>query len=112
MTTAPRVDELPSLAAWLLYLRSDVGISLMTRVAATDLDAFGEFYDLTAARVLAVIRSVIPDPELSEELMTEIFLEFWRTAPARASSFEPLRSVILFARYRAEERFTELTARR
>ncbi|MEF2977365.1 hypothetical protein [Subtercola sp. YIM 133946] len=105
-------DSLSSFTDWLAQLQGGAGAALMTRMGAADQTAFGEFYDLTAPRVLAIVRAVVIDPELSEELTGEIFLEFWKTAPLHAREFEPLRSVALFAHYRAEQRRTLLDGRR
>ena len=98
------VDALSAFSGWLVHLRSGVGSALLKRMARADTDAFGEFYDLTAARVLGTVLAIIPQPELAEELTGEIFLEFWKTAPQHADEFEPFRSIVLFARYRAEQR--------
>ncbi|MEA9984172.1 MULTISPECIES: hypothetical protein [Subtercola] len=77
---------------------------LLRRVAQGDHDAFGDFYDVMSARVHGIVCAGIDDKLLAEELTGEIFLEFWRSAPARISAAEPLRSVLLFAHRSVEER--------
>jgi RNA polymerase sigma-70 factor (ECF subfamily) len=59
--------------------RAAAGI-LLERVAEGDQVAFSELYDLTAARVLGLIRRVLKDPAQSEEVAQEVFLEVWQTA--------------------------------
>ena len=49
------VDALSAFSGWLVHLRSGVGSALLKRMARADTDAFGEFYDLTAARVLGTV---------------------------------------------------------
>lgn len=59
--------------------------NLLARVARGDRDAFGEFYDRLAPRVLGLIRRLLIDHAQSEEVAQEVFLEVWQSA----SRFEP-----------------------
>ncbi len=43
--------------------------------------AFADFYDLMSGLVYGVIRKVVRDPAMSEEVTQEVFLELWRLAP-------------------------------
>jgi RNA polymerase sigma-70 factor (ECF subfamily) len=64
--------------------RAQAGV-LLERVSRGDQEAFYALYDLTAARVLGLIRRVLKDPAQSEEVAQEVFLEVWQTA----SRFDP-----------------------
>jgi len=63
---------------------------LMTRVADGDREAFAALYDAVAARVYGLIRRVLRDAALAEEVAQEALVEVWRTAarfdPARGSA--------------------------
>ncbi len=54
--------------------------ALLARVANGDHGAFEAVYDQVAARVFGIVRSVIRDPSLSEEVTQEVMVEVWRTA--------------------------------
>jgi RNA polymerase sigma-70 factor (ECF subfamily) len=60
---------------------------LMRRVAGGDRDAFAALYDAIASRVYGLIRRVIRDTGLAEEVAQETLVEIWRTAPR----FDPSR---------------------
>ena len=53
---------------------------LLERIAEGDQGAFAELYDLTAGRVLGLIRRILKDPAQSEEVAQEVFLEVWQNA--------------------------------
>lgn len=61
--------------------QSELVSAILRRVAGGDQGAFAELYDLTAARVLGLIRRVLVDHAQSEEVAQEVFLEIWQTAP-------------------------------
>jgi RNA polymerase sigma-70 factor (ECF subfamily) len=54
---------------------------LMSRVADGDRDAFAALYDAVAARAYGLIRRVLRDATLAEEVAQEALVEVWRTAP-------------------------------
>jgi RNA polymerase sigma-70 factor, ECF subfamily len=64
--------------------------ALMRRVAGGDQDAFANLYDAVSSRVFGLIRRVLRDPALAEEVAQEALVEVWRTAarfdPARGSA--------------------------
>jgi RNA polymerase sigma-70 factor (ECF subfamily) len=60
---------------------------LMRRVAGGDREAFAALYDAIASRVYGLIRRVLRDPGLAEEVAQETLVEIWRTAPR----FDPSR---------------------
>ncbi|MEL7159016.1 MAG: ECF RNA polymerase sigma factor SigK [Actinomycetota bacterium] len=60
---------------------------LLAAVGRGDEDAFGRFYDLTAARLHGIVLKVVRNPALAEEITQEVYLEIWRLAPR----FDPSR---------------------
>ncbi|GAB3605060.1 hypothetical protein GCM10027413_04690 [Conyzicola nivalis] len=54
---------------------------LLVAVAKGDQNAFAELYDRFAPLVFARARSQISDGRLAEEMVVDVFLEFWRQAP-------------------------------
>jgi RNA polymerase sigma-70 factor (ECF subfamily) len=61
--------------------------NLMRRVAAGDRDAFTALYDAIAPRVYGLIRRVLRDPAIAEEVAQEALVEVWRAA----ARFDPSR---------------------
>jgi RNA polymerase sigma-70 factor (ECF subfamily) len=54
---------------------------LLVAVARGDRNAFSELYDRFAPHVLARVKNQIDDGGLAEEMVLDVFLEFWRQAP-------------------------------
>lgn len=78
---------------------------LLGAVAGGDQAAFGDLYDLLAPRVLGAIRRLVIDPEQSEEVAQDVFLQVWQDAPG----FDPARGsaagwILTIARRRAVDR--------
>lgn len=49
--------------------------------------AFTELYDRSAARLFGLVRRLLIDPAQAEEVLQEVYLEIWQTAPR----FDPAR---------------------
>jgi RNA polymerase sigma-70 factor, ECF subfamily len=60
--------------------------NLMRGVASGDQGAFAALYDAIAPRVYGLIRRVLRDPALAEEVAQEALVEVWRTAARFDSS--------------------------
>lgn len=60
---------------------------LLRAVGRGDEAAFGQFYDLTSARLHGIVLKVVRNPALAEEITQEVYLEIWRLAPR----FDPSR---------------------
>ncbi len=73
---------------------------LMARVARGDADAFAQLYDLMAPRVYGLIRRVLRNPALSEEVTQEVMVEVWRTATRYDADRGSLASWILTMAHR------------
>lgn len=85
--TALRATDLPGAAA-LCGLRGEANpmtvevsdAQLIGRIAAGDRDAFRDFYDRYASRVLSYVRLLARDREVAEDVVQEVFLSVWRKA--------------------------------
>jgi hypothetical protein len=55
--------------------------NVMNRVAAGDQDAFAALYDAIAPRAYGLIRRIMRDQALAEEVTQDVMVEVWRTAP-------------------------------
>lgn len=57
-------------------------IRLLEEIGQGRHEAFSDFYRLTSRRVFGVVRRVVLDPGLSEEVTQEVFIVVWRDAAA------------------------------
>jgi RNA polymerase sigma-70 factor (ECF subfamily) len=76
--------------------------ALLQAVAQGDADAFRRLYDLTSARLMAVVWRICRAHAASEDVLQEVYVQVWR----RAASFDPGRGpgiawMIVIARHRA-----------
>lgn len=55
--------------------------SLLRRVARGDESAFEQLYDQLAPLLYGIVRKVVRDPSMSDEVTQEVFVELWRIAP-------------------------------
>ena len=54
--------------------------NLMKRVAVGDQDAFATLYDAIAPRAYGLVRRIMRDPALAEEVTQDALIEVWRNA--------------------------------
>jgi len=87
--------------------------ALVARVALGDEHALAQLYDCTSRIVYGLALRVLRDPSAAEEIMMEVYLQVWRTAP----SYDPARGsasawLITLARSRAIDYLRSRMARR
>ncbi len=85
---------------------------VVARLAAGDMEAAEELYDLYAGQVLALARRILRDQGDAEDVVQEVFSQAWRTAP----TFERARGTVIgwllvMARSRAIDRLRAKQAR-
>ena len=87
--------------------------SLLAATATGDQGAFAALYDLLSPAVHGTARAVLRDPDHAAEVLQEVMLEVWRTAPR----FDPGRGsartfVLTLAHRRAVDRVRAVQAQR
>lgn len=76
--------------------------ALLSAVAGGDEAAFGALYDRYASRVNGLIRRLVKEPAIADEILQDVFLEIWRTAARYDASIAGADTWIFsVARYRA-----------
>jgi RNA polymerase sigma-70 factor, ECF subfamily len=81
---------------------------LVGRVALGDEEAFARVYDTVVGSVLGVVRAVLRDQAQSEEVVQEVLVEVWRTAPRyRSDRGTALNWILTLAHRRAVDRLPE-----
>jgi len=78
------------------------GLDLIARIAKSDRDALGEFYDLTSSQVFGLVLRIAGDRAAAEEITLDAYKQVWK----RASDFDsgkgsPVGWLLLIARSRA-----------
>ncbi|WP_299301917.1 sigma factor [uncultured Brachybacterium sp.] len=63
---------------------------LLSRVARGDEDAFSRLYDDTSSLLFALIKRVVRDVSISEEVLQEVYVEIWKQAPRFDARADPL----------------------
>lgn len=87
--------------------------ALARMVAGGDREAFAVLYDALSPEVYGIIRQVLRDPALSEEVAQEVLVEVWRSATRFDRSKGSARSwVLTIARRRAIDRIRSEQASR
>lgn len=86
--------------------------AIVSRLAAGDMDAAEELYDLYAGQVLALARRILRDDGDAEDVVQEVFSQAWRTA----RKFETARGTVagwllVMTRSRAIDRLRAKQAR-
>ena len=61
--------------------------ALLVAAARGDTRAFGRLYDLVSPAVWRVVKRVVRDPRLAEDVTQEVFVQLWQ----KASRFDPTR---------------------
>ena len=85
----------------MLIEREDLSV-LMASVAAGDRLAFKHLYDRTSARLLGIVRRIVRDRALAEEVLQEVYLRIWeRAASYRTELGSALTWMTSIARHRA-----------
>ncbi|HKX75595.1 MAG TPA: ECF RNA polymerase sigma factor SigK [Acidimicrobiia bacterium] len=79
--------------------------SLLTQVAHGSRDSFAQLYDAVATPVFGLIKQILRDPAMSEEVAQEVMLEVWKNAPR----YDPSRGsaltwILVMAHRRAVDR--------
>jgi RNA polymerase sigma-70 factor (ECF subfamily) len=83
---------------------SDVDL-LLELVARGDEKAFAALYDLAAAPVFGLVRRIVRNPALAEEVAQEVFVQVWRTATRfDASAGSAMTWICTIAHRRAVDR--------
>lgn len=80
----------------------------LLRVARGDQRAFETFYQLTSARIHAIVTRMLHDPAEAEDVLQEVYTSAWR----RADTYDPARAgamtwLITLARNRAIDRLRQ-----
>jgi RNA polymerase sigma-70 factor (ECF subfamily) len=74
----------------------------LARIALADDEALAEFYDNTNSLVFSLVRRILGNPSVAEEVTLDIYMQVWRQAkqydPARAA---PKTWLLVIARSRA-----------
>ncbi len=92
--------------------RSEDAAVLIARIAQGDREAFSRFYDALAGVAFGLIRRVLRDPGLAEEVLQEVFWQVWR----EASQYDPGRGspeawLLMRAKSRAIDRLRSIRRR-
>ena len=71
-------------SGWALFLSKEL-IGLLNQVASGDRRAFAALYDQTSGKLFAVIRRILPRPEIAEDALQETFVRVWQ----KSKSYDP-----------------------
>ena len=86
---------------------------LLGRVALRDREAFGSLYDQYAPLVFKLVLRMMRDRAEAEDLLQDVFLQVWRTAPSYDSRRgHPSAWLVTIARSRAIDRLRSAEYRR
>ena len=78
---------------------------LIERTAAGDRDAFARLFDATSPYVNGLVRRILSDPEASEEVVMEVYVQVWQQAQRYdAGRGAPLAWLLNLTRSRAIDR--------
>ena len=87
-------------------LRTHVGepllVGVIRRVASADQVALGELYDATSPAVFGLVRRIVGDFSVAEEVTIDVYTQVWRLASAYLEDKgSPLTWLLMLARNRA-----------
>lgn len=75
---------------------------LLANVQQGDAEALSSFYDATVGRVYAIAMKVTANPALAEEIVSDVYLQVWRTASQySAERATPLAWLLMMTHSRA-----------
>lgn len=75
---------------------------LLANVQQGDAEALSRFYDATVGRVYAIAMKVTANPALAEEIVSDVYLQVWRTASQySAERSTPLAWLLMMTHSRA-----------
>lgn len=75
---------------------------LLNKIQCRDQAALGTFYDVTVDRVFALVMHVTANKALTEEIVSDVFMQVWRNASRfDAERASPLGWLLMMARSRA-----------
>ncbi|MFI0510377.1 RNA polymerase sigma-70 factor (ECF subfamily) [Streptomyces canus] len=84
---------------------------LVGLVALGDEEAFARVYDTVVGSVFGVVRAVLRDQAQSEEVVQEVLVEVWRTAPRyRSDRGTAINWILTLAHRRAVDRIRSVDA--
>ena len=87
--------------------------ALLSRVAMRDQAAFRQLYDRTVRTLLAIVVRLLRDPSRAEEVVQEIYLSIWHSAPNYSlAKSQPMTWLMTIARYKAMDALRASTAER
>jgi len=77
-------------------------VDVIRRVAGADQSALGELYDATSPAVFGLVRRIVEDFSLAEEVTLEVYTQVWRLASAYCDEKgSPVTWLLMIARSRA-----------
>lgn len=99
---ATGIDSSPRLSVTPASAGSVSDAELLSSVAGGDEAAFSALYERYAGRVNGLIRRLVKEAALADEILQDVFLEIWRTAARYDASISaPETWIFSVARYRA-----------
>ena len=83
---------------------------LVARIASGRQEALAELYDRTAPRVFGLVRQIVSDTEIAEEVTHDVFVQVWRDASAYdVNRGKPSTWLFTLARSRAIDRLRSIS---
>ena len=87
-------------------------VDVIRRVAGADQGALGELYDATSPTVFGLVRRIVGDASVAEEVTIDVYTQVWRLASAYSEEKgSPVTWLIMLARSRAIDHLRSRTRR-